>query len=89
MNFPFGCSKMAVVLDEREESVFGKSELRKCSRCSHLNVCSVYRAVAPLINSFEVRKPFDPQSLAVICQEFTLMAIPSEKLNRGSRRQLR
>jgi hypothetical protein len=36
-----------------------------------VNVCSVYRAVAGLINSFETKKPFEPFELAVICKEFS------------------
>ena len=44
---------------------------RLCSKCSHVNVCSVYRAVAGLINSFETRRPFEPFELAVICKEFS------------------
>jgi hypothetical protein len=69
---------MAVVLDEREETVF---EGRSCEKCSHLPVCSVYRAIAPLINSFEVRKPFEAKELAKICKEFTLSLMTPKELN--------
>jgi len=68
-----------------EESTFSENALRKCGRCSHVNVCAVYRAVAPLINSFEVRKPFDPQNLAVICNEFTLQTITPNDVERARR----
>ena len=47
--------------------------VKSCKRCSHLNVCAVYRAICPLINSFEVKKPFNPDDLAKICAEFTLI----------------
>jgi len=60
---------MAVALEEEiGRSVFEGN--RDCGKCVHVNVCSVYRAVAGLINSFEVRKPFKAQELAKICVEF-------------------
>jgi len=44
---------------------------RVCSKCVHVNVCSIYRAIAPLINnSFKSHKPFEPEDLAKICKEF-------------------
>lgn len=44
---------------------------RVCTNCVHINVCSLYRAIAPLIeNSFKDKKPFDAVKLAVICKEF-------------------
>jgi len=60
-----------------EESGKAEESLRSCKRCSHLAVCSVYRAVAPLINSFEIRKPLNPDDLAKICVEFTLLLPPT------------
>jgi hypothetical protein len=68
---------------EQEETISSDNALKKCGRCSHVNVCAVYRAVAPLINSFEVRKPFDPQNLAVICQEFTWHVITPNDMDRA------
>ena len=44
---------------------------RLCTKCLHLNVCAVYRAIAPLLNSFEGRKPFEAKELARICKEYT------------------
>lgn len=48
----------------------GISNGRSCKSCSHVNVCAVYRAIAPLLNSFEDRKPFDPADLAKVCIEY-------------------
>jgi len=41
-----------------------------CKKCAHLNVCAVYRAIAPLIESWKGDKPFEPEQLAVICNKF-------------------
>jgi len=41
-----------------------------CKNCSHVRVCAIFRAVAPLINSFEEARPFEPEDLAQICREF-------------------
>jgi hypothetical protein len=73
---------MAVVLDEREREAF---DVKSCKRCSHLPVCSVYRAIAPLINSFEVRKPFEPDELAKICKEFTLNVLTPKESNNAKK----
>jgi len=35
-----------------------------------VNVCTIYRALAGLLNSFEVKKPFEVDELAIICKEF-------------------
>jgi len=43
---------------------------KTCLKCAHLNVCAVYRAIAPLIKSFEEKPPFKPEDLAVICKEY-------------------
>lgn len=70
-----------------EESEKGEEGIRSCKRCSHLAVCSVYRAIAPLINSFEVRKPFDVDKLAVICKEFTLLPMPTNEYRQWRERR--
>jgi len=71
-----------------EESEKGEESIRSCKRCSHLAVCSVYRAIAPLINSFEIRKPLNPDDLAKICTEFTLL-LPSTTSTESFRRNRR
>jgi len=43
---------------------------QRCGKCVHVNVCALYRAISPLINSFKEYQPFNPQDLAKICQEF-------------------
>jgi len=59
-------------LDEVAAGVWGS---RLCSKCAHVNVCSVYRAIAGLLNSFEIKKPFEPFELARICGEFLPVSI--------------
>jgi len=58
-------------VEEMERRIEARgSEGRVCTNCVHLNVCAVYRAVAPLLNSFEERKPLSPVELAKICKEY-------------------
>ena len=54
-------------------TTFSELQLRikaSCKNCSHVRVCAIFRAVAPLINSFEEARPFEPEDLAQICREF-------------------
>jgi hypothetical protein len=45
---------------------------RSCTVCGHLKICAVFRAVGPLLsqNWEDENRPFDPESLAIICREF-------------------
>ena len=44
-----------------------------CDKCTHLVVCSVFRAFAPLMRKeFEGDMPIDPVHLAKICNKFSL-----------------
>jgi len=44
---------------------------RKCGGCGHVKVCSVFRAVAPLLKGWtEETRPFEAEELATICKEF-------------------
>lgn len=54
-----------------EEEALASAVMRDCGKCLKVNICALYRAIAPLLNSFESRKPFDLKDLAKICQEFT------------------
>jgi hypothetical protein len=55
------------------EGDIGKFVDKKCTYCSHLNVCAVYRAVKPLLGNWNDKdRPFEAESLAKICREFTL-----------------
>jgi hypothetical protein len=47
--------------------------MRTCTKCLHLPVCGIYRAIAPLMESWSEGKepPFDPVNLAAICTEFS------------------
>ena len=45
------------------------SEKRKCTSCVKFRVCSLVRAIAPLLKDFNV-KPFMVEDLAVICREY-------------------
>lgn len=43
----------------------------KCSNCLHMPVCAVYRAMSPLLNSFnEKARPIEVGNLAKICKAF-------------------
>jgi hypothetical protein len=44
---------------------------RSCAKCVHLNVCTVIRAVAPLLGNWEEgHRPFEATDLAAVCQEY-------------------
>jgi len=47
---------------------------KQCDKCSHLKVCGIYKAFAPLIENTYTAKgvdePIDPKDLAKICKEF-------------------
>lgn len=47
---------------------------RKCSTCGHLNVCTMHRAIGPLLANWEEDKPIDVDELAVICKEYVILA---------------
>jgi len=50
---------------------------KSCLRCGHVVVCSIVRAVAPLMEKWpEKNRPFNAADLAKICAEFQLK-IPS------------
>ncbi len=54
---------------------------RSCSKCAHLNVCTLTRAVAPLLANWEEpHRPFQPTDLAAICLEY-LARVAIESLN--------
>ena len=45
--------------------------LRRCSRCGHVRVCSVFRAVGPLLQGWtDESRPFEAEALAMVCGEF-------------------
>ena len=51
------------------EKVLDKS----CKLCSHVKVCSIYRAVKPLLGNWEEKdRPFEAEEIAKICKEFKL-----------------
>jgi len=43
---------------------------RSCKNCAHLNICSLFRAIAPLIENWKGDPPITPTDLAQICSEF-------------------
>lgn len=43
---------------------------RCCKTCAHIRICSVFRAIAPLISSFKENQPFNTEDLAMICREY-------------------
>jgi len=59
-----------------QEDVNGSRILRSCVRCGHVRVCSIFRAVAPLLANWEEgSKPFEAESLAAVCREFIAESI--------------
>ena len=54
---------------------------RSCTKCSHLKVCTLIRAIAPLIANWEEgQRPFEATDLAAICLEY-LSADAAEAAN--------
>jgi hypothetical protein len=55
----------------------------KCTGCSHLNICGVFRAIAPLMESFNGSlgrtKPFEAEEMAKICVYFTPILNPLDE----------
>ena len=44
---------------------------RSCSKCTHFNVCTLVRAVAPLLGNWEEgHRPFEASDLAAVCLEY-------------------
>ena len=63
---------MATAVTTEEEQAPTSLPFRKsCKECSHLPVCSLYRAIAPLMENFK-EKPFEAEQLAIICKELLL-----------------
>jgi len=48
---------------------------RSCSHCGHIRVCALYRAVAPLMESWKGEPPISAEDLAVICNQFLSAAV--------------
>jgi len=43
---------------------------KACTNCSHLTVCTIFRAVASLLQNWEKDKPIETENLAKICKVF-------------------
>lgn len=41
-----------------------------CKVCDKMEVCGVLKAIIPLMNNWESKKPFEPDQLANICQYY-------------------
>lgn len=49
--------------------------VRSCAACGHVSICSVLRAVAPLLGGFDdEHRPFEPTEMAVICKKWISLA---------------
>ncbi len=57
---------------------------RSCAGCGHISICTMMRAVAPLLGDFEEEnRPFEPTEMARICKKyFSLAAL--EVMTRGA-----
>lgn len=68
------------------ETRLGKPDelfVRSCTQCGHISICTMMRAVAPLLGDFtEEHRPFEPTDMAVICTKFISLAA-MEVLTRG------
>jgi len=63
-----------------EEISFGK----KCSGCLHVKTCGAFRAFSEVLNEMEskydfIKKPFQSESLAMTCQEFSPISLENGK----------
>jgi len=46
---------------------------KSCKMCSHVKVCSIYRAIKPLLGNWEEQdRPFEAEQIAKVCKEFKL-----------------
>ena len=46
---------------------------KSCKMCSHVKVCSIYRAIKPLLGNWEEQdRPFEAERIAKVCKEFKL-----------------
>ena len=46
---------------------------KSCKQCSHVKVCSIYRAIKPLLGNWSDKdRPFEADQIAKICKEFKL-----------------
>jgi len=68
---------MMLSVEEMERKLEARAN-RGCKSCVHLSVCALFRAIAPLLNQFEERKPFKAEELALICKEYMpVVAMPT------------
>jgi len=47
---------------------------QKCSTCGRLIVCTIHRAVGPLLANWEEDAPMDVDDLAKICEAYLMLA---------------
>jgi len=44
---------------------------KTCTKCAHIKVCSIFRAIAPLLQSWkDGERPLEAEDLATVCKEF-------------------
>ena len=49
---------------------------RRCRLCTHFNVCSIYKAIHPLMENWpDSQRPFEAEDIAQICKEFKLREV--------------
>lgn len=41
-----------------------------CLSCAHIDICTLFRAIAPLLQTWEKYKPFEAEALANICRRY-------------------
>lgn len=48
---------------------------KTCTTCGHIGICTMMRAVAPLLGDFEdEHRPFEPTDMARICTKYISLA---------------
>jgi len=53
---------------------------RACSSCAHAKVCSLLRAISPLLASWRDKPPIEVEDLAVICREYLDVSVLNSNL---------
>jgi len=66
---------MATQVKQRPKPLFLSNS---CTKCAHIRICAVFRAIAPLLESWQGEtRPFEAEQLANICKSF----VSGETLN--------
>ena len=60
---------------EEEHRAPDETFIRSCTQCGHISICSIMRAIAPLLGDFaDEHRPFEATDMARICKKFISLA---------------